>query len=71
MWARLKDGSDLDGKRLAALVALANANAGRLALHQSEARLIRVAAMRADRAVRPNARLDVLVSGLLVVKVAI
>jgi hypothetical protein len=62
--ARFKDGSDLDGERLATSVALVDANAGALAPQQSRA--IKDAAMRAYPTVRPNLRFDVGVSGALI-----
>ena len=65
--AGLEHGPDLHGEGLAALVALVDADPGALALHLADA--VHAAAMRADRAVRPDARLDPIVGGLLVVKV--
>src|SRR3569623_1828993 len=62
-----KDGADLHGEGLTALVALVSANAGRLALHLADA--LHTPAMRADRTVRPDARLDISVGGFFVVEV--
>ena len=67
--AALKDGSDLHGEGLAALVALVEADPGALAAHLADA--LHPAAVRADGAVRPDPRLDPLVSGLFVVKARI
>ena len=67
----LEDGSDFDGKGLAAFVALADANAGRFAAQELHALGVGVAAMRADRAIRPNARLDIGVGGAFIVEVAV
>src|SRR5208283_1862791 len=53
--AGLEDSSDFDGERLATLVALADANAGRLAAHQFHTRGVGVPTMRANRTVRPYA----------------
>src|SRR6185437_1885393 len=50
----LEDGPDLDGERLAAVVALVRANAGRFAAHLPVA--LGAATVRADRAFRPNLR---------------
>jgi len=69
--ARFEDGSDLDSKGLAAFVALADADASRVTLHQTNARWVGVAAMRADDAVCPNSRFNIVVSGLFIVEVAI
>ena len=65
--AVLKDGADLDGERLAALIALPQARAGGLALELADA--LHAAAMRADGAIRPQPRLNVSVGRFFVVKV--
>src|ERR1051326_5637474 len=57
--ARFEDGPDLHGKRLAAVVALVDADASALPLHLPIA--FNAAAMRADRTTWPDARLDKLV----------
>src|SRR4051812_46613100 len=54
--ASLEYRPDLHGKGLAALVALVRANAGALAAHLADP--VNSAAVRANRAVSPNARLD-------------
>jgi hypothetical protein len=69
--ASLEDGSYLHGEGLAAFVALANANTGRFALHEPDARRIGIAAMRTDRTIRPNPRFDVGIGGVFVVKVLV
>jgi hypothetical protein len=69
--ARFENGSDFHGERLAAVVALANAKASRFASHQPYARRIGIAAMRAYRAVRPNARFDISVSDAFIVEMGI
>lgn len=65
--ARFEDGADLDGKRLAAVVALIGAYAGAFATHLGIA--LYAAAMRAYRAARPYTGLDKGVSFFFVVKV--
>src|SRR5581483_11559490 len=65
--AGLEDGPDLDGEGLPALVALVRADSGGLAAHLANA--IEAAAMRADGAVRPNARLNVGIVCLFAVEV--
>lgn len=65
----LEDGPDLDGKRLAAGIALIDADAGALALQRS--RLIEDAAMRTDAAIRPDDVLDVGVGRMLVAEAGI
>src|SRR5690606_10274067 len=65
--AVFKYGADLHGERLAALVALVRANAGGLATHLADA--LHAATVRADRALRPDALLNVRVSRFFVVKV--
>lgn len=67
--ARLKDGPNLDGEGLAALVALVGADAGAPAAHLPDA--LETAAMRADRTFRPNPRLDKGVSGFFAMKVLV
>ena len=64
--ACLEDGPDLDGKGLAAGVALVSANAGALALHGAGA--IYNTAVRAYTAMRPNARLYELVGRVFVME---
>lgn len=64
--ARLKNGPNLHGKGLAALVALVGANAGALAFELADT--INSAAMRADRTIRPNAGFNPLISRLLVME---
>jgi hypothetical protein len=58
----LENGADLHRKGLAALVALAKANARALAVQLADLCCIAVAAVRADRTSRPKKRLDVFVS---------
>ena len=65
--ARLEDGADLDGEWLAAVIALVHANAGALAFQLAAA--IDHAAVRANAAIGPDARLDKLVCGFFIVKV--
>ena len=65
-----EDGPDLHGERLAAFVAIVEAEAGRFALHHTE-RWIDVAAMRADPAIRPKPSLDEGEGGLLIVEVEV
>jgi hypothetical protein len=55
--AALEESSDANGERLAALVALIKAGAGALALHLRDA--FHAAAVRANRAFRPQSRLNV------------
>ena len=64
--AVLKNGADLHGEGLAALVALVRANPGALALHLGNA--LHAATVRADGAVRPKARLNVSVGRFFVVE---
>jgi len=64
----LKDGADLDGEGLAALVALIGADAGGLAAHEADP--LDAATMRADRAFGPDARLDVAIGRFLIVEMA-
>jgi hypothetical protein len=64
--ARLKDSTDLDGERLAAGVALVDANAGALALQRPA--LIDDAAVRAWPAVGPQSPLDKPISGFFAVE---
>jgi len=59
--ASLKDGPDFYGKRLAALVALIDANAGALAAHFGNA--IDRAAVRTNRTIRPQSGFNPSVSG--------
>ena len=59
----LKDGSHAHGEGLAAFVALVEAKAGGLALHLANAFAIGIAAMRANRALRPKTALDISKSG--------
>src|SRR6266481_4265882 len=59
--ARLEDGSDFDGERLTARVALIDADAGTLALQRPGT--IDYAAFRADASVHPKLRFDVGISG--------
>lgn len=66
--AGLKHGADLDGEGLAASVALAKANPVGLAPQPADL-LLGCAAMRADRAIRPEPRFDVLIGGFFVMKV--
>ena len=63
-----KDSANPNGEGLAALVALVQPLAGGLAAHKANA--LHATAMRAGRAIRPNARFDIIKGGLLVVKVA-
>ena len=65
--AALEQGAHADSERLAALVALVEAHAGRLALHLADA--LKAAAMRADWTVRPHSRLNVGKCLFFVVKV--
>src|SRR5262249_39802083 len=65
--AGLEDSADLDGKGLAAVVALVDAYAGALA--RQLAAVIHSAAMRADAAFPPYAALDKIICGLFVVEV--
>ena len=65
----LEDGADLDRELLAALIALTETRASRLASQLADARLIAVATVRADRTVRPQPSLDVGVGGLFVFEV--
>ena len=65
--ASLEDGAHGHAERLAALVALVEADAGALALHLGDA--LNAAAMRADRAFRPQAAFDESISRFLVVEV--
>jgi len=67
--AVLENGAHLDGKGLAALVALAKPNAGGLAIQLADLGRVRVAAVRAYRAVRPQKRLNVAIGGGFVVEV--
>jgi hypothetical protein len=67
--AVLENTADPHGKSLAAGVALAEAGAAALAGQATNALLIPIAAMRADRAFRPQMRLDIGKSGFLVVEV--
>jgi hypothetical protein len=60
----LHDGADRHRELLAAVVALDDAGAVRLALQPGDALLL--AAVGADRAVRPQATLQVLAGGILV-----
>jgi hypothetical protein len=62
----LENGSDLDSKRLPALVALIDANAGALALHLANP--LNPAAMWAHRAFRPNAGFYPSISGCFILK---
>ena len=64
--ALLEDGADLDGEGLLAVVALVHADPGALALQPVD--LLGAAAMRADRAVRPQLRLDVVIGGFFAVE---
>jgi hypothetical protein len=63
----LEDRPDLDGERLAAVVALVNADPRGLPCERPVA--LDAAAMRADRAARPNARFDEAIGGFFVVEV--
>lgn len=65
--ARLEDGSNFDGERLAARIALVGAYTGALALQWAAA--VIDAALRANAAIGPYARLYELVCGLFIVKV--
>lgn len=64
--AGLENGPDLDGKGLAAVVALIGAYAGALAAHLADT--LKAAAMRAYRAIRPDASLYILVGRFFVVE---
>jgi len=64
--AGLKDCAYLDGEGLAALVALVSANAGGLAAHLADP--LHAAAMRAHRAISPDARLYISVGGFFIVE---
>ena len=66
--AILEDGPDLHGEGLTALVALPEADPGGLAGEAPNPGGIAVPAVRADRAIRPQMGLDVLVSGGFVVE---
>ena len=55
----LKDGPHAHGEWLAAVIALVEAHAGGCASHLADARSISVAAVRADRTVRPKLRFDI------------
>ena len=67
MKVRLEDGTDLDSERLAARIALVGAHAGAFAFQLADA--LKAAAVRADRAIRPNTSLYELVGGLFVVEI--
>src|SRR5207302_2665042 len=64
--ALLEDGADLDGKRLAAGVALVSAEPSALAFQRSA--LVDNAAMRANAPVRPNHAFNIGVGGLFVLE---
>ncbi len=66
---RLENGFHAHGEGLAAFVALDEPLASGLALHPAQAFLIGVAAMRANRAVRPKTALDISESGIFVLEV--
>jgi hypothetical protein len=65
--AIFKDGTDLDGKGLPALVALVSANAGGFSFHRRDA--FKAAAMWANRAIWPHFGFHKLICGGLVVKI--
>ena len=65
--AGLENGPDLDGERPASLVALVCADAGGLAAHLGYA--LALATLGAGSAMRPDPRLNIVVCGLLIVKV--
>jgi hypothetical protein len=67
--AGLKDGADLDGKGLAALVALVGANPGAFAFHLGNA--LYASAMRANGTVRPDARFYEFVGSGFIVKMVV
>ena len=67
--AVLKDGPDLHGELLAALIALAKSRTGRFAREAPNTTLVVIAAVRADRAMGPKLRLCVVVGGLLILEV--
>jgi hypothetical protein len=64
----LKDGSLSNGELAFALVALVKAEASSLALHLADALGVGIAAMRANRTIRPKPALDIRESGFLVEK---
>ena len=64
-----ENGLHAHGEGLAALVALDEALAGGLALHPAQALLVGVAAMRANRAMRPKTALDISEGGVFVLEV--
>ena len=64
--AGLEHGAYLDGEGLPALIALVGADPGALAAHLADA--LDAAAMRADRALRPNAGLNPRIGGFFVVE---
>jgi hypothetical protein len=66
--AVLKDRSDANRERLATLVALAQANASRLALKATDPRGVGIAAVWASRTMRPKLRFDVSECRFLIVK---
>ncbi len=65
--ARFEDASDLDGKGLAAVIALVHAYAGTLSLHL--AILLNAPTVRADWATRPDTGFHEGVRGFLVMEV--
>lgn len=66
--AVFKNGADLDREGLAAFLAFTQTNAGAFALKQGNAVLSAIAAVRANGAMRPEKRLDVIVGGLFIAK---
>lgn len=64
--AGLENGADLNGERLAALVALVSADPGALTFHLADANA--AGAVRADRAGRPDARFNEGISGFFVME---
>jgi hypothetical protein len=69
--AILEDRADPHGEGLAAGVALPQAGAAGLASQAANALLVTIAAMRANRAFRPQVSLDIGESGFLIVKIAL
>jgi len=67
--AILENGADLDGKLLSAGVALPQARTGAFALKPANPRRIGIAAMRANRAIRPKERLNVGIGQCFIVEV--
>jgi hypothetical protein len=66
--AGFEDGADLDGERLAAGIALIDADSGAIAFQWPA--LIDYAAMRTDTTVRPQPRLDEPISGFFAVEMS-